>query len=381
LASGEWSWTVITLENVTKIYSGDVKAVNNVSFTVPEGEVCILVGPSGCGKTTLLKMINRLIKPTSGRIFIAGQDTSEMNPDELRRSIGYAIQEIGLFPHLTVAGNIGVVPSLKKYPKERTRQRVDELLELVGLNPEEFSHKYPRQLSGGQQQRVGVARALGADPPILLMDEPFGAIDPITRSRLQDEFLKIQEKLRKTIVFVTHDIDEALKMGDRIALMKEGELVQYDTPHGLLAHPRNSFVRDFTGADSSIKRLALMRVEEVMNVDLATVKLEQTVSEARRIMELNRLDSITVVDENGTPRGWLEWADLNTKTGRVSDVMRALPLEEVTVDGSIRVRDALAKMLTTGLSRLSVVDEQNRFKGEITFSDLQQILGSDKKLR
>lgn len=372
---------MITLENVTKIYPGDVKAVNNVSFTVPEGEVCILVGPSGCGKTTLLKMINRLIKPTSGRILIAGQDTSEMNPDELRRNIGYAIQEIGLFPHLTVAGNIGVVPTLKKYPKEKIRQRVDDLLGLAGLNPEEFSHKYPRQLSGGQQQRVGVARALGADPPILLMDEPFGAIDPITRSRLQDEFLKIQEKLRKTIVFVTHDIDEALKMGDRIALLKEGELVQYDTTQDLLAHPRNSFVRDFIGADSSIKRLALMRVEEVMIVDLATVKLEQTVSEARRVMELNRLDSITVVDENGTPRGWLEWADLNTKTGRVSDIMRALPLEEATVDGSIRVRDALAKMLTTGLSRLSVVDEQNRFKGEITFSALQQILGSDKKLR
>lgn len=381
MATAEWSWTVITLENATKIYPGDVKAVNDVSFTVPEGEVCILVGPSGCGKTTLLKMINRLIKPTAGRILIAGQDTSEMNHDELRRSIGYAIQEIGLFPHLTVAGNIGVVPTLKKYPKEKIRQRVDELLELAGLNPDEFRDKYPRQLSGGQQQRVGVARALGADPPILLMDEPFGAIDPITRSRLQDEFLKIQEKLRKTIVFVTHDIDEALKMGDRIALLKEGELVQYDTTQGLLAHPRNSFVRDFIGADSSIKRLALMRVEEVMIVDLATVKLEQTVSEARRVMELNRLDSITVIDENGTPRGWLELADLNTKMGRVSDVMRALALEEVTVDGSIRVRDALAKMLTTGLSRLSVVDEQNRFKGEITFSALQQILGSDKKLR
>jgi len=220
---------------------------------------------------------------------------------------------------------------------------------------------------------------LGADPPILLMDEPFGAIDPITRSRLQDEFLKIQEKLRKTIVFVTHDIDEALKMGDRIALIKEGELVQYDTTQDLLAHPRNSFVRDFIGADSSIKRLALMRVEEVMIVDLATVKLEQSVSEARRIMERNHLDSITVVDENGIPRGWLELADLNTKTGCVSDVMRALPLEEVTVDGSIRVRDALAKMLTTGLSRLSVVDEQNRFKGEITFSALQQTISNDKQ--
>lgn len=372
---------MITLENVTKIYPADVKAVNNVSFTVPEGEVCILVGPSGCGKTTLLKMINRLIKPTSGRIFIAGQDTSQMNPDELRRNIGYAIQEIGLFPHLTVAGNIGVVPTLKKYPKEKIRQRVDELLELVGLNPDEFRHKYPRQLSGGQQQRIGVARALGVDPPILLMDEPFGAIDPITRSRLQDEFLKIQQKLRKTIVFVTHDIDEALKMGDRIALMKEGELVQYDTTQDLLAHPRNSFVRDFIGADSSIKRLALMRVEEVMIVHLATVKLEQTVSEARRIMEQNRLDSITVLDENSIPRGWLELGDLNTKTGRVSDVMRARPIDEMTVDGSMRVRDALAKMLTTGLSRLSVVDEQNRFKGEITFSALQQILGSAKQFR
>ena len=370
---------MITLENVTKIYQGDVKAVDNVSFTVPEGEVCILVGPSGCGKTTMLKMMNRLIEPTSGRILIDGKDTSQVDTDELRRDIGYAIQDIGLFPHLTVSDNIAVVPSLKKHPKKRTRQRVGELLELVGLDPDEFRDKYPRQLSGGQQQRVGVARALGADPPILLMDEPFGAIDPITRSRLQDEFLKIQEKLRKTIVFVTHDIDEALKMGDCIALLKEGELVQYDTPNELLAHPVNDFVRDFIGADSSIKRLALMRVEEVMNSVVAKVRLEQDISEARSIMEQSSLDCAAVVDENGIPRGWLELGDLSDKTGRVGDIIRAQSIEEITVDGAMRVRDALARMLTTGLSRLAVVDEHNGFKGEITFSALQQIISNDRK--
>ena len=372
---------MITLENITKIYQGDVRAVNDVSFTVPEGDVCILVGPSGCGKTTLLKMINRLIPPTSGRIYVAGRDTSEVNTDELRRSIGYAIQDIGLFPHLTVAANIAVVPSLKKYPKEKTRRRVDELLELVGLNPDEFRHKYPRQLSGGQQQRVGVARALGADPPILLMDEPFGAIDPITRSRLQDEFLKIQEKLKKTIVFVTHDIDEALKMGDRIALLKEGELVQYDTPQELLAHPRNRFVRDFIGADSSIKRLALMKVEEVMSSDVPTVKLDQVVSEVRGFMEQNSLKSIAVIDENDVPRGWIELSEISAQKGYVRDIISTKSIEEIAVDGSMRVRDALAKMLTTGLIRLLVVDERNGYQGEITFSSLQKILGDDKQLK
>jgi len=368
---------MITLENVTKIYHGDVRAVNNVSFTVPEGDVCILVGPSGCGKTTLLKMINRLIEPTGGRILIAGRDSSEVNADQLRRDIGYAIQDIGLFPHLTVAANIAVVPSLKRFPKDRTRQRVDELLELVGLDPDEFRDKYPRQLSGGQQQRIGVARALGADPPILLMDEPFGAIDPITRSRLQDEFLKIQEKLRKTIVFVTHDIDEALKMGDRIALLKEGELVQYDSPQDLLAHPRNSFVRDFIGADSSIKRLALMRVEEVMRVDVPTAKLDHSASEVRALMEQKGLESIVVVDENNVPKAWLGLSELSGQTGRVSDVVSVKPIEDIAVDGSMRVRDALARMLTTGLSRLSVVDERRGFKGDITFAALQRILGDD----
>ena len=371
---------MITLDSVTKIYNGGMKAVNNVSFTVPEGEVCILIGPSGCGKTTTLKMLNRLIEPTSGHIFIAGKDTSQVDTNELRRDIGYAIQDIGLFPHLTVADNIAIVPSLKKHPKEKIRLRVDELLELVGLDPDESRHKYPRQLSGGQQQRVGVARSLGADPPILLMDEPFGAIDPITRARLQDEFLKIQERLRKTIVFVTHDIDEALKMGDRIALLKDGELVQYDTPQDLLANPVNSFVHDFIGTDSAIKRLALIKVEEIMNADVATVGLEQTISEVRGDMEQDHRGNIIVVDENNIPRGWLEVSDLNTKTGRIRDVISPKPIEQITVDSSMRVKDALAKMLTTDMSCLAVVDEWNRFKGEITFSSLQQILGSDKQL-
>ena len=370
---------MIVLEKVSKSYPGDVQAVKGVSFTIPDGEVCILIGPSGCGKTTLLKMINRLIDPTGGRILIDNQDVSRMNPQELRRNIGYAIQEIGLFPHLTVEGNIGIVPSLKKYPKNRIRQRVEELLNLVGLDPAEFRDKYPNQLSGGQRQRVGVARALGADPPILLMDEPFGAIDPITRARLQDEFLKIQQKLRKTIAFVTHDMDEALKMGDRIALLKAGELVQYDTPQELLAHPINDFVRDFIGADSAIKRLALIRVDEIMETGVLTVGLQETVGEAGRVAKENSQTSITVVDEDGLPRGWLDLSVVRSEDSRVVDVIRIRDTEDVAVDGSMRVRDALSKMLNTGLSRLSVIDDQKRFRGEITFFTCQQILKDSKE--
>ncbi|MDY6833241.1 MAG: betaine/proline/choline family ABC transporter ATP-binding protein [Chloroflexota bacterium] len=367
------------MENVTKVYHGNVQAVKAVSFTIPDGEVCILIGPSGCGKTTLLKMINRLIEPTRGRILIDGQDISQMNPQELRRNIGYAIQEIGLFPHLTVEGNIGIVPSLKKYPKSRIRQRVEELLVLVGLDPAEFRDKYPNQLSGGQRQRVGVARALGADPPILLMDEPFGAIDPITRTRLQDEFLKIQQKLKKTIAFVTHDMDEALKMGDRIALLKEGELVQCDTPQELLAHPINDFVRDFIGADSAIKRLALISVDEIMETGVLTVGLKDTIGDLGRVVEGASQTSVAVVDENGLPRGWLDLSVDRSEDLRIADVIRIRDTEEIAVNGSMRVRDALSKMLNTGLSRLVVIDDQKQLKGEITFFTCQQILKDSKE--
>ena len=245
---------MIRLENVTKIYPDGTEAVKEVSFEVDKGEFCVLLGTSGCGKTTTMKMINCLIPITEGNIYIDGVDNAKMDENELRRNIGYAIQQIGLFPHMTVGQNIETVPVLKGWPKTERSKRVEELLELVGMDPSEFIDKYPNELSGGQCQRVGVARALGANPPILLMDEPFGAIDPITRVRLQDEFLKIQQEIKKTIIFVTHDIFEAIKMGDKVALMKDGRLVQYDTPVNLLYKPKNEFVKNFVGADRAIKK-------------------------------------------------------------------------------------------------------------------------------
>lgn len=245
---------MIRLDNLTKVYPDETEAVKEVSLEVGKGEFCVLLGPSGCGKTTTMKMINCLTPITAGNIYIDEVDNTKIDENELRRDIGYAIQQIGLFPHMTVGQNIETVPVLKGWPKAKRRQRAEELLELVEMDPGEFIDKYPNELSGGQCQRVGVARALGVDPPILLMDEPFGAIDPITRARLQDEFLKIQQAIKKTIIFVTHDIYEAVKMGDKIALMKEGRLVQYDTPVNLLYRPKNEFVENFVGADRAIKK-------------------------------------------------------------------------------------------------------------------------------
>ncbi len=256
---------MIEFKGVSKTYPGSARpVVDDLSFEVLDGEICVLVGPSGCGKTTSMRMINRLIEPSSGQILIDGEPNTAMSGTKLRRKIGYAIQQIGLFPHRSIADNIATVPQLLDWDKSRIKSRVEELLELVGLDPAVYRDRYPAELSGGQQQRVGVARALAADPPIMLMDEPFGAVDPINRSRLQDEFLRIQEEIRKTIVFVTHDIDEAIKMGDRIAILKEGGiLAQYDTPEQILTNPASDFVTSFVGADRILKRLSLTRVSEL----------------------------------------------------------------------------------------------------------------------
>jgi osmoprotectant transport system ATP-binding protein len=256
---------MIRFRGVSKTYPGsDRPVVNDLSFEILEGEICVLVGPSGCGKTTTMRMVNRLIEPTEGEILIDGEPNTRMSGTQLRRKIGYAIQQIGLFPHRTIAENISTVPSLLGWDKKRTKRRVDELLELVGLDPEDYRDRYPAELSGGQQQRVGVARAMAADPPIMLMDEPFGAVDPITRERLQDEFLNIQQNIKKTIVFVTHDIDEAIKMGDKIAILKQGGfLAQYDTPENILSNPNSEFVASFVGNDRILKRLSLTRVGEM----------------------------------------------------------------------------------------------------------------------
>jgi osmoprotectant transport system ATP-binding protein len=256
---------MIEFRGVSKTYPGsDRPVVNDLSFEVPEGEICVLVGPSGCGKTTSMRMVNSLLEHTEGEILIDGEPNTAMSGTQLRRKIGYAIQQIGLFPHRTIAENIAIVPGLLGWEKGRIRSRVDELLELVGLDPDDYRDRYPAELSGGQQQRVGVARAMAADPPIMLMDEPFGAVDPITRERLQDEFLRIQEDIKKTIVFVTHDIDEAIKMGDKIAILKQGGfLAQYDTPEEILANPNSEFVASFVGNDRILKRLSLTRVGDL----------------------------------------------------------------------------------------------------------------------
>jgi osmoprotectant transport system ATP-binding protein len=256
---------MIKLEGIRKRYPGQsADAVQALDMEIRRGEFVVFVGPSGCGKTTTLRMVNRLVEPTSGRIWIDGRDVTHADPDELRRHIGYVIQQVGLIPHLTVGQNVGLVPRLLGWEKTRIAARVDELLDLVGLDPEQYRDRYPKQLSGGQQQRVGVARALAADPPVMVMDEPFGAIDPITRERLQDEFLKLQQRIRKTIVFVTHDVDEALKLGDRIAIFGEGSrLAQFATPLEILSNPADDYVRTFVGGGAAIRRLGLLRMEDL----------------------------------------------------------------------------------------------------------------------
>ena len=309
---------MITLDGLTKQYPGTAQpAVDRISLTVPEGEVCVLIGPSGCGKTTTMRLINRMIEPTSGRIELQGRDVTHMDAVELRRGIGYVIQQVGLFPHLTIAENIATVPRLLGWDQARTEKRIDELLELVALAPATYRDRYPRDLSGGQKQRVGVARALAADPPVMLMDEPFGAIDPITRMRLQDEFQRIQARLKKTVVFVTHDLDEAIRMGDRIAILREGRVVQYDTPEAILARPANAFVEEFVGQDRALKRLSLYTVESRMGRvadvadDAPRLRADATLRDALSALLGARSELALVQDSSGAALGTLRLADVH----------------------------------------------------------------------
>jgi len=298
---------MIRLDALTKVYNtghGDVTSVSNVTLEVPEGATCVLLGPSGCGKTTTLRMINRLVAPTSGKIYIGGRDTDTIDPVQLRRTIGYVIQQIGLFPNMTVAQNIGVVPKLLNWDATRTRKRAEELLAMLALDPAEFMDRYPSELSGGQAQRVGVARALAADPPVLLMDEPFGAVDPVNREVIQDEFLRMQRSLRKTVLFVSHDIDEAVKMADCIAIFRAGKLEQFAPPDELLGRPANDFVKSFVGSDRTLKRLRRIAVSEVMVAanGAAGGPTVRPGDDLRRVATLfleHDIESIACVDESG----------------------------------------------------------------------------------
>jgi osmoprotectant transport system ATP-binding protein len=299
---------MIKLVALTKRFGAAPPAVDALTLDIPEGDICVLIGPSGCGKTTTMRMINRMIEPDSGRIEVGGRDVTHIDAVELRRSVGYVIQQVGLFPHMSIAENVATVPRLLGWDTARIEGRIDELLELVGLDPAQFRTRYPRELSGGQKQRVGVARALAADPPVMLMDEPFGAIDPITRAKLQDEFLSILRRLRKTIVFVTHDIDEAIKMGNRIAILRSGRLVQYDTPEAILARPADAFVEEFVGADRALKRLSLLMVadhldETPASSSAAKLSTHASLHDALSLLLTSGADHAAVVDDAGAVRG------------------------------------------------------------------------------
>ena len=355
---------MIRLESLTKRYPGQaVPAVDGITLDIPKGEIVVLVGPSGCGKTTVLKMINRLIEPTSGRVLIGGEDVTRADADELRRHIGYVIQQIGLFPHMTVAENVGMVPKLLRWEKQRIAARVDELLDLVGLDPAEYRDRYPKELSGGQRQRVGVARALGADPPVMLMDEPFGAIDPITRDRLQNEFLRIQADVRKTIVFVTHDIDEAIKMGDRIAILREqSHIAQYDTPEAILTAPADGFVEDFIGAGAALKRLNLTRVREVPLDHWPTASVHEDRARLRRLLAESEQGSLLLLDEEDRPLRWVTARDLAREGEPLHRV--GLPATAV-VEPHATLHDALDEMVTSTVGCAIVVDRRGRYQGVV----------------
>jgi osmoprotectant transport system ATP-binding protein len=366
----------LVFDHVSKTYAGAAEpAIRDLSFEVPAGDICVLVGPSGCGKTTAMRLTNRMIELSAGDILLDGRSVRERDPAELRREIGYAIQQVGLFPHLTVADNIATVPRLLGWDKARIGARVDELLNVIGLDPAEMRRRYPRQLSGGQRQRVGVARALAGDPPLLLMDEPFGAIDPITRQRLQDEFLRLHAELHKTVLFVTHDIDEAIKMGNRIAILKKGGvLAQYGPPAELLMQPADSFVEDFVGADRALKRLALQRVRDVDLWHAPRVRAGDSVGAAREASARSDVPYPLLVDAQGRPVAWLDPSDLRGERINGGAGSPVLTVREDDV-----LRDALSDLLRSQVQYGAVVDGEGRVAGVLSVEIMRDFLAPETR--
>jgi osmoprotectant transport system ATP-binding protein len=364
---------MIRLENLTKTFPGQAQpAVENLSLEIPEGEIVVFVGPSGCGKTTTMKMINRIIEPTSGRIFLQGDDVTKVNGDKLRRRIGYVIQQIGLFPHMTIAENIATVPKMLGWDKKRISDRVDELLETVSMDVS-YRERYPKELSGGQRQRIGVARAMAADPPVLLMDEPFGAIDPITRERLQNEFLRLQAEIKKTIVFVTHDIDEAIKMGDRIAILRtQSRIAQYDTPERILTDPADEFVEDFIGAGASIKRLSLSRVQDIKTADWPVALLSEGRDAVRELLRRSGKEYVLLLDDRRRPRRWVSADDL-AAGGDIDEA--GWPAVAIVEEGA-SLYSVLDTMITSYKGSAIVVDGEGRYEGVVDFDTVLEAVNA-----
>jgi osmoprotectant transport system ATP-binding protein len=366
----------VAFDHVTKRYPGTASsqggAVENLSLEVPAGKICVLVGPSGCGKTTSLKMVNRLVEPTSGTVLVGDVDVMTRDVIELRREIGYVIQQVGLFPHQTIADNVVTVPRLMSWTKARQRERAEDLLSLVGLDPATYRDRYPSQLSGGERQRVGVARALAADPPILLMDEPFGAVDPIVRERLQNELLRLQEDLAKTILFVTHDIDEAIKMGDLVAVMQVGgHLAQFGPPGEILANPASEFVARFVGADRGLKRLSLSRVQELSLRPIAAAHPGDDSADARRRAHADPFRYLLLVDDANRPIGWIDEKEIPTD-GRLTESMANAmsPL----LNRRTTLKDALSMLLDADVQAGIVVDRNGAVLGLVTADMIAELM-------
>ncbi|MDF9901320.1 UNVERIFIED_ORG: glycine/betaine/L-proline transporter ATP-binding subunit [Pseudomonas reinekei] len=368
---------MIELQNLSKTFQSngkDVKAVDSVSLTVNEGEICVFLGPSGCGKSTTLKMINRLIKPTSGKILINGEDTTGLDEVTLRRNIGYVIQQIGLFPNMTIEENIVVVPKLLGWDKQKCHDRARELMSMIKLEPKQYLHRYPRELSGGQQQRIGVIRALAADAPLLLMDEPFGAVDPINREMIQNEFFEMQRALNKTVIMVSHDIDEAIKLGDKIAIFRAGKLLQIDHPDTLLAHPADEFVSNFVGQDSTLKRLLLVKAEDAAD-NAPSVSPQTPVAEALELMDEHDRRYVVVTCTENRALGYVRRRDLHRQSGTCSQYQRDF---NATAAYDEHLRILLSRMYEFNRSWLPVMDAERVFLGEVTQESIAEYLSSGK---
>ena len=365
---------MLSIKNLSKVYGGGKKAVNNISLEVESGEFIAFIGTSGSGKTTALRMINRMIEATEGQITINGKDVRKMNPVELRRKIGYVIQQIGLMPHMTIRENIVLVPKLLKWSQEKKEKKAKELIKLVDL-PEEFLDRYPSQLSGGQQQRIGVVRALAAEQDVILMDEPFGALDPITRDTLQDLVKELQQKLGKTFIFVTHDMDEAIKLADKICIMSEGQVVQYDTPDNILRHPANDFVRDFIGQNRLIQDRPNMRTVKDAMIKPVTVHADNTLNEAVEIMRARRVDTIFVVGNNSRLLGYLDIEDINQGLRTRKDLIDMMQRDIYRVRIDSKLQDSVRTILKRNVRNVPVVDSDGKtLTGLVTRANLVDIV-------
>ncbi|MBX4258681.1 ABC transporter ATP-binding protein [Clostridium estertheticum] len=366
---------MLEFRNLRKVFKNKT-VINDISFTVNKGEFVVIVGQSGCGKTTTLKMINKLILPTSGSINLDGKNIFKEDTIKLRRNMGYVIQQTGLLPHMTVGENIGIIPMLEKWPEEKILARTNELLEMVGMKPEEYINRYPCELSGGQQQRIGVARAWATNPDVILMDEPFSALDPITRNQLQDELFNLQQESKKTIVFVTHDMDEALKLGDRICIMKDGNIVQYDTPEEILNNPANDFVKEFIGKNRIWQQPGFIKAKDIMITEPITTSGNRTVVQALEIMKANKVDSLLIINKQDKLEGIVTIKDIiRNYTGSLK-VNTIMGTEIKTVNLEDSLVDILNLMNELKIGYVPVVDDGSRLVGLITESSLLIVLSN-----